>query len=104
MAARSLGAGKTGTLWRVHLPLLRPSLLTAAILVFVDVMKELPATLILRPFDFETLATSVYMYASVGQLEDAALPALLIIAVGLIPVAISLKLLDNMRQSRRAAR
>ena len=104
MAARSLGARKTGTLWRVHLPLLRPSLLTAAILVFVDVMKELPATLILRPFDFETLATSVYMYASVGQLEDAALPALLIIAVGLIPVAISLKLLDNMRQSRRAAR
>ena len=101
MAARSLGAGKTATLWRVHLPLLRAPMLTAAILVFVDVMKELPATLILRPFDFETLATSVYMYASVGQLEDAALPALLIIAVGLVPVAISLKLLDNLRRNRR---
>ena len=102
MAARSLGSGKTATLWRVHIPLLRAPLLTAAILVFVDVMKELPATLILRPFDFETLATSVYMYASVGQLEDAALPALLIVAVGLIPVAISLKLLDNIRNMRRA--
>ena len=76
-------------------------MLTAAILVFVDVMKELPATLILRPFDFETLATSVYMYASVGQLEDAALPALLITrrGVGLVPVAISLKLLDNLRRN-----
>jgi iron(III) transport system permease protein len=69
-------------------------------LVFVDVMKELPATLILRPFDFETLATSVYTYASVGQMEDAALPALMIIVVGLIPVAISLSLLEQVRRGR----
>ncbi|MGC6535258.1 MAG: ABC transporter permease [Parvibaculales bacterium] len=101
MAARSLGCSKTGALARVHIPLLRSALLTAAILVFVDVMKELPATLILRPFDFETLATSVYMYASVGQLEEAALPALLIIAVGLIPVAISMKLIEDVRRARR---
>ncbi len=101
MAARSLGAGRNATLWRVHLPLLRAPLLTAAILVFVDVMKELPATLILRPFDFETLATSVYTYASVGQMEDAALPALMIILVGLIPVAISLSLIEQIRKGRR---
>jgi iron(III) transport system permease protein len=82
---------------RVLLPLLRAPVLTAFILVFVDVMKELPATLILRPFDFETLATSVYTYASVGQLEDAALPALMIIAVGLIPVIISLRLIEKAR-------
>jgi iron(III) transport system permease protein len=98
MAARGLGASRNATLWRVHLPLLRAPLLTAAILVFVDVMKELPATLILRPFDFETLATSVYTYASVGQMEDAALPALMIIVVGLIPAAISLSLLEQVRR------
>ncbi|MDG2496459.1 MAG: iron ABC transporter permease [Alphaproteobacteria bacterium] len=103
MAARGLGATKSALLWRVHLPLLRAPLLTAAILVFVDVMKELPATLILRPFDFETLATHVYTYASVGQMEDAALPALMIILVGLIPVAISLSLLEQIRKGRRKA-
>lgn len=97
MAARGLGAGRNSTLARVLMPLLRAPLLTAFILVFVDVMKELPATLILRPFDFETLATSVYTYASVGQLEDAALPALMIIAVGLIPVIISLRLIERAR-------
>ena len=97
MAARGLGAGRNATLARVLLPLLRAPVLTAFILVFVDVMKELPATLILRPFDFETLATTVYTYASVGQLEDAALPALMIIAVGLIPVVISLRLIEKAR-------
>lgn len=97
MAARGLGAGRNGTLKTVLMPLLRAPILTAFILVFVDVMKELPATLILRPFDFETLATTVYTYASVGQLEDAALPALMIIAVGLIPVVISLRLIEKAR-------
>ena len=95
MAARGLGAGRNAALGRVLIPLLRAPLLTAFILVFVDVMKELPATLILRPFDFETLATSVYMYASVGQLDDAALPALMIIAVGLIPVIITQRLISK---------
>jgi iron(III) transport system permease protein len=61
-------------------------------------MKELPATLILRPFDFDTLASQVYTYASVGQLEEAALPALAIILVGLIPVVISLTLIDRSRR------
>ena len=83
------------------MPLLRAPLLAAGLLVFVDVMKELPATLILRPFDFETLASQVYTYASVGQLETAALPALAIILVGLIPVVISLTLIDRSRGFRK---
>ena len=74
----------------LHLPLLKPALASAALLVFVDCMKELPATLILRPFDFETLATSVFMLASLDQLEESALPALTIVAVGLLPVILLL--------------
>ena len=97
MAARGLGATRNSTLTRILTPLLRAPLLTAFILVFVDVMKELPATLILRPFDFETLATTVYTYASLGQLEEAALPALMIVFVGLIPVIISLRLIARAR-------
>jgi iron(III) transport system permease protein len=76
----------------VHIPILRPALLAAMVLVFVDTLKELPATLILRPFDFETLATQVYNYASIGQIEEAALPALMIIVAGLGPVIIALGL------------
>lgn len=85
-AARTLGRGPLGAFFEVHLPLLRPALVSAALLVFVDCMKELPATLILRPFDFETLATSVFLLASLDQLEESALPALTIVAVGLLPV------------------
>ena len=95
MAARSLGTTRSQTLFRVHIFLLRPPVLAALLLVFVDVMKELPATLVLRPFDFDTLATLVYMRASLGQLEEAALPALMIILVGLVPVLIALMLLDT---------
>jgi iron(III) transport system permease protein len=84
--ARTLGRGPFGALREVHLPLLRPAIVAAALLVFVDCMKELPATLILRPFDFETLATTVFMLASLDQLEESALPALTIVAVGFIPV------------------
>jgi iron(III) transport system permease protein len=84
---------------RVHIPIMRAPLISAALLVFVDVMKELPATLILRPFDFETLASQVYTYASLGQIEDAALPALAIVAVGLIPVALSLTLIDRAKRN-----
>ncbi len=86
MAARTLGEGPTGTLARVHLPLLRGTLLTALLLIFVDVMKELPATLLLRPFNFDTLATYVYRFGSTEQLELSALGALSIVAVGLAPV------------------
>ena len=85
-AARTLGRGPLSAFFEVHLPLLRPALVSAALLVFVDCMKELPATLILRPFNFETLATSVFMLASLDQLEESALPALTIVAVGLLPV------------------
>jgi iron(III) transport system permease protein len=85
-AARTLGRGPISAFFEVHLPLLRPALVSAALLVFVDCMKELPATLILRPFDFETLATTVFMLASLDQLEESALPALTIVAVGLLPV------------------
>ena len=80
------------------MPMMRGSLVTALLLVFVDVMKELPATLVLRPFDFDTLATLVYMRASLGQVEEAALPALMIILVGLVPVVITLMLLDTQRR------
>ena len=98
MAARSLGADMNATLRRVHLPLLRAPMVTASLLVFVDVMKELPATLILRPFDFETLATGVYTYASLGQMEDAALPALIILAVGLVPVILGIGVMERLRR------
>lgn len=86
MAARTLGRTAGGTLRDVHLPLIRPALATAALLVFVDCMKELPATLLLRPFNFDTLATHVYTLASLELLEDSALSALTIVVVGIIPV------------------
>jgi iron(III) transport system permease protein len=85
-AARTLGRGPLSAFWEVHLPMLKPAIVSAALLVFVDCMKELPATLILRPFNFETLATTVFNLASLDQLEESALPALTIVAVGLIPV------------------
>jgi len=85
-AARSLGHSPTQTLRRVHIPLLGGGLLTGFILVFVDVMKELPATLIVRPFNFDTLAVRVYNLASDERLAEAAAPALAIVLVGLVPV------------------
>ena len=85
-AARSLGASPAATLRRVHLPLIRGSMLTAALLVFVDAMKELPMTLMLRPFGFQSLATYVYQYAGDEQIERAALAALAIVAAGILPV------------------
>jgi iron(III) transport system permease protein len=85
-AARALGETALSTLARVHLPLLLPALGSAGLLVFVDAMKELPATLLLRPFNFETLATHVYGLASLEQFEEAGLGALTIVLVGLVPV------------------
>jgi iron(III) transport system permease protein len=81
-----LGETALSALRRVHIPLLVPALSAAALLVFVDAMKELPATLLLRPFNFETLATHVYSYAALEQFESAALGALTIVAIGLVPV------------------
>lgn len=85
-ASRSLGYGSTSTLWKVHTPLMTGGLLTATMLVFVDVMKELPATLVIRPFNFDTLGIRVYQYASDERLAEAAAPALAIVLVGIIPV------------------
>jgi iron(III) transport system permease protein len=85
-AAQTLGATTSETLWRVHLPLLRPALGAAALLVFVDSMKELPATLLLRPFNFDTLATQVFTLASLYRYEEAGLSALTIVLVSLAPV------------------
>jgi iron(III) transport system permease protein len=85
-AARVLGQNEWGLVRRVHFPLLRPSLLTALLIVFVDVMKELPATLIMRPFNYDTLAVQAHRLAADERLEGAGVPSLVIVAVGLIPV------------------
>ena len=87
-AARILGQTPFGTLRRVHLPLLRRGLLTAALLVFIDVMKELPATLVMRPFNFDTLATQAYTLASDERLAEASTAALTIVVVGLLPLIV----------------
>jgi iron(III) transport system permease protein len=85
-AARSLGAGPLATLGRVHAPLLASSLATAALLVFVDTVKELPATFALRPFNFDTLAVASFNFTKDERLAEAAVPSLVIVAVGLLPV------------------
>ncbi|MCE8471456.1 iron ABC transporter permease, partial [Rhodovulum sulfidophilum] len=88
MAARSLGRSARGTLTAVYLPLIRTSVGTALLLVFVDCVKELPATLLLRPFNYNTLATRVYDKASLENLADAAPAALLVCLVGLVAVGL----------------
>ena len=88
IAARSLGQTAGGTLTSVYLPLIRGSLLTALLLVFVDCVKELPATLLLRPFNFNTLATKVYDHASLEDLSGASPAALLVSLVGIMGVAL----------------
>ncbi len=87
-AARTLGETAASALWRIHLPLLVPALGAAGLLVFVDALKELPATLLLRPFNFETLATHVYGFAALEQIESGALGALTIVLVGLLPLVL----------------
>jgi iron(III) transport system permease protein len=96
-AARALGRGPGETLVRVHVPLMWGSLLSAVILVFVDVLKELPATLILRPFDFETLAIRVYRFASDERLAEASTAALAIVLVGLVPVILLSRAIARVR-------
>lgn len=97
MAARSMGHTPGKTLLRVHLPMLRGTLLTAALVVFVDCMKELPATLILRPFNFETLATYVYQFASDERLFHSALPSLIIVLAGIVPIILMSRSISNTR-------
>ena len=85
-AAQSLGFTGVALVWRIYIPILRPGLLTAALLVLVDVMKEMPATLLLRPFGWDTLAVRIYGLSSEGLWERAALPSVTLVAAGLIPV------------------
>lgn len=85
-ASRSLGYSPAATLRRVHVPLMSGGLFTAILLVFVDVMKELPATIIIRPFNFDTLAIRAYQLASDERLAEAAFPALAVVLVGVVPV------------------
>ncbi|MGH8721939.1 MAG: ABC transporter permease, partial [Burkholderiales bacterium] len=91
-AARSLGAGPGRILNEVHLPLLWPGLVTAALLVFVEVMKELPATALLRPLGNDTLAIAVWEATKDSRFDTAALPALLIVAASLVPVVLMIRL------------
>jgi iron(III) transport system permease protein len=85
-SARLLGASPMRTFFSVNMPLLRPALMAAALLVLMEVVKELPLTLILRPFNFDTLSTKVFELARIEQWQDAGLPALLIVLCGLVPV------------------
>jgi len=101
-ASRSLGATAGETLWRIQLPLLRPALAAAALLVFVESMKELPATLLLRPFNFETLATHVFTLASLYRYEEAGLAALVIVLASLLPVLILHRVIVTPRKARSA--
>jgi iron(III) transport system permease protein len=94
-AARSLGASPSRILSEVHVPLMTPGVATAALLVFVEVMKELPATVLLRPFGLDTLAVAVWEATRESLFETAAFPALLIVAVGLIPVVALVRLTDR---------
>lgn len=91
MAGRSLGASTGRVLWRIHLPLIRPGLIAAFVLVFVDVMKEMPATLLLRPFGYDTLAVRVWQFTSESLWDSAALPALTIVMAGILPVVVLVK-------------
>lgn len=102
-AARTLGLSPIGALRRVHVPLTRGSLLAAGILVFVDVMKELPATVILRPFDFDTLAVRAYELASDERLSQASTASLAIVAVGIIPVIMLSRALARSRPGHAGA-
>ena len=103
-AARTMGATVTQTLLRVHLPIMTPVLGAAGLLVFVDSMKELPATLLLRPFNFDTLATHVYTLASLDLFEDGAMAALAIVVIGLAPVLLMHRAITTGRPGARFMR
>ncbi len=98
-AARSLGLSPAATLARVHAPMLAASLLSAALLVFVDVMKELPATFAMRPFNFDTLAVEAYNLTKDERLAEAAIPSLVIVAVGVIPLIVLSRQIARTRRS-----
>ncbi|MGB0696513.1 MAG: ABC transporter permease [Rhodospirillaceae bacterium] len=99
-AARTLGSGPLGVLRRIHFPILSPFVLTALLIVFVDVMKELPATLIMRPFNFDTLAVQAHRLAADERLAGAAVPSLVIVAIGMLPVILVCRALAQPGQRR----
>jgi iron(III) transport system permease protein len=94
-AAHSLGAGSIKTLWKVNLPLIKSALVSGGILVFVDILKELPLTLILRPFNFHTLATKAYELASDEMVAESATPSLIIILIGVVPIILLNRLMKT---------
>jgi iron(III) transport system permease protein len=96
-AARSLGAGVGGTLARIHVPLMRGGVLTALVLVFVETVKEMPATLLLRPFGFDTLAVAVWERTAESQWPEASVPALAIVVAGLLPVFLAIRFSSRRR-------
>ena len=100
-AARSLGLSPGRALVRVHMPIMRSSVATAALLVFVDVLKELPATFAMRPFNFDTLAVEAYNLAKDERIAEAALPALLIVAIALLPLILLSRQIANSSRRRR---
>ena len=100
-ASQILGISSERTFIRIHLPILKVSILTSILLVFVDVIKELPATLILRPFDFNTLAVKAYELASDERLIDASIPSVIIVFVGLLPLILINNSINNLQDSRR---
>ncbi|MBK6266982.1 iron ABC transporter permease [Marivirga sp. S37H4] len=98
-AAHSLGAGSMKTLWRINIPLIRSALFSGGILVFVDILKELPLTLILRPFNFHTLATKAYELASDEMVAESATPSLIIILIGIVPIIILNRLMKSPQEN-----
>lgn len=100
--ARSLGHGPLSTGLRIHLPMLAGGMLTAALIVFVDVMKELPATLIMRPFNFDTLAVQAYNLAKDERLAEASTPSLVIVACGLVPILVMSRAIMKSRPGSNA--
>ena len=99
-SAKILKSSGWNLLRRIHFPLLKTSFLTSFLLVFTEVVKELPATLILRPFNFDTLAVSTYIYAAEERMYQAATPAIAIIIVGLIPIIFLSKMIQNSKVSK----
>lgn len=102
-AGRTLGASAFTIMTRVHIPMLAPALGAAALLVFVDAMKELPATLLMRPFNFETLATHVYGLAAAERFEEASLGAITIVVIGLLPVLLLHRTISEGRSGSRGS-
>ena len=99
--AKTLRASNVKLLRRIHLPLLKTSFLTSIVLVISEVIKELPATLILRPFNFDTLAVSTYIYASEERMFEAAAPAIAIVTVGLVPIYFLVRTIRTSRPGKK---